>query len=105
MSGRKYVNFLGIPMLVASDEEIIAESETGTPMLYGVARVADTDPRSASPALRARRRKVACERCEHMCWLDPLGYEPTQGKADIICTRCLPTVYAELEAAHKKDNQ
>lgn len=85
----QYVEFLGMKVPIMSDDMISAEADSGEPLTYMVGRVADVNPANGTPELRKRRRKVACENCDEVCWLDPLGYNPTHGKAQILCIQCV----------------
>jgi mono/diheme cytochrome c family protein len=91
----KYINFLGLQVPIFTDDEIAEASREG-PNLYLVARVADTDPRQGSPALRQRRYTVHCTQCHDLCWLDPDSFGKLAGPATIVCLVCAP--------AYMKDN-
>lgn len=80
------INFLGMEMMVA-DEEDRAKSSPGT--FYVMVRVADSDMAEASPDLLARRIKVRCDRCREVCWLDPESYKGFPRSLQRICTQCL----------------
>lgn len=61
----------GVPIKVPTSAEIAAEAAKGELHPYVLMRVADMDPSHGSEALRARRRKVPCEKCGEVCWYDP----------------------------------
>lgn len=83
-------HFLGIPIM--TEQEMtkaateLAEDEV---MLYVCIRVADSHPEDGTPAIRARRRRTPCEHCGEICYIDPKGYDPTIGKAKIVCLPCM----------------
>lgn len=78
---------LGFPIKSLSEEEIAATPEGGA--IYLMIRVEDDDPNLAWPALRRRRFKTLCDRCQAPCWLDPLSARAVPAHIERICNQCL----------------
>lgn len=84
--GEQEVDVYGVPVKIASSDELRDLDPVSA--VYVMIRVADTNPRLGSAALRARRVKTLCDRCQAVCWLDPESVRDVNPQVRRICLQC-----------------
>lgn len=96
----KQINFLGIPVNVADEEDILEAAASGQMHYYIVIRVADAHPDAYSPDLQRRKTRTLCERCGEVCFMDPKSFDSLRGLTTmIICAQCMVDKHKEDEQA------
>lgn len=96
MSEPQTIKVFGQEIPVVANEDQLLELTGGTgEHLHLVPRVDDPGNGTMSPALTARRLRVPCETCGHICWYDPDCMMAPEGLT-FICIQCLVLKMKEL---------
>lgn len=96
----KRINFLGIPVNVADEEDIAKAAAAGQMHYYIVIRTSDAHPEAHSPELAKRRTRTLCEVCSALCYMDPKSFDSLRGLTTmIICAQCMVDKHKEEKQA------